>query len=85
MSLSTSKSKTQLAYASTYLYLSNIGSTKPVNKPKGKNGSTVESGDSNRNRNGPRNSTGNIYESIMGQIEPKQQNYIKSLIVKNEK
>lgn len=45
----------------------------------------VETGDSGKSRTGPRNSTGNIYDTIMGQIEPKQQDYIKSLIVKNEK
>jgi hypothetical protein len=83
MSLSTSKSKTQLAYASTSNFLLNIGSTKPVNNSKSKNNSMLETADNSKNRTGQKNSTGNIYESIMGQIEPKQQNYIKSLIVKN--
>jgi len=36
-------------------------------------------------KNPAKNSTGNIYDSIMGQIDTTQQDYIKSLIVKNEK
>lgn len=40
MSLSTSKSKTQLAYASNYLILYISGSGKAVNKPKSKNNNT---------------------------------------------
>ena len=61
MSISTSKSKTQLAYASNSQFYTTLGSGKAVNKPKGKTSTGNESNDATKSRHPSRNSTGNIY------------------------
>ena len=65
MSLSTSKSKTQLAYASILSILYILGSGKAITKPKSKNNNLDDITKSNHNA---KNTNHNIYDSIMGQI-----------------
>ncbi len=61
MSLSTSKSKTQLAYVSKYIFYTFLGSGKAITKPKNKSTNPTENNDNTKSKNNTKSSSNNIY------------------------